>query len=816
MMEGLMGVLTWVLESSARSTAVFLMTGTTAVLLFALLTARMMRRSAAAERHALWVLALLAVLALPLAALSVPWRWSVPVTEVVTPIQAEARSTSSSAVVPRSATQPAGVETSRRFDGVVDAADRLTGSGATGADLTGAGGAGELLAGATGVHVGARAGARVGGGGPGAARVVVALWGMVALGLFAHVGLGLMVLWRLGRRATPAPERLVLMANRVVAAMGEASREVRVAIGEPGQMPMTWGLVHPVVLLPQEALEWADDRLEMVLSHELAHVARADAGTILIGRLAAALYWFNPLVWIALSRLRAESERAADDHVLRSGTRASDYAHHLVEIVSGRSRGFLPATALPMAHRSHFEGRVIAILEADARRETPSRRRLGLLATALVAVVLGITGAAPERAVSEESADAPTAVVTPTLKEASTLVDPGSASTKATRAARDLDVATARRSPVERAEVQPRVVPQTADPSDASDLVGSSPQVVQEDPRSVAALSRVLTNDADPEVRRTAAWALGQIEDVAASEALQRAVRQDDDAEVRQTAVWALGQIQDHGAVDALVDALSDTDPQVRATAVWALGRIQDDRAVDGLVGVMGDADPEVRKDAAWALGQIQDRSAVPALVRALTDAEPGVRAQAVWALGQIEDRASVDALGRALGGDDNARVRAQAAWALGQIQEPGSLDALSAALSDPVAEVRSQAAWAIGQLEPATAPVALLDAVADQDADVRRTALWALYQIEDPSAVPVLVGALQHDDERTRMHAMRALAAVGTEESLSEVARLLDHANPEIRAAAARALGGGMGPNPNPRPNPRPRPRPRPRPNGG
>ena len=132
-----------------------------------------------------------------------------------------------------------------------------------------------------------------------------------------------------------------------------------------------------------------------MLCHELAHLRRFDLVLNTLAQVAAALYWFHPLVWVAIRKLRAESERACDDLVLGVGTRPSEYADHLLQIACRADRFRAPAVALPMAQRHEFEGRMLAILERGARREAPTRTRVTLLAAGALAVVLPLAALAP-------------------------------------------------------------------------------------------------------------------------------------------------------------------------------------------------------------------------------------------------------------------------------------------------------------------------------------------------------------------------------------------------------------------------------------
>jgi beta-lactamase regulating signal transducer with metallopeptidase domain len=82
---------------------------------------------------------------------------------------------------------------------------------------------------------------------------------------------------------------------------------------------VTWGLLQPKVILPAAARDWSDDRARVVLRHELAHIRRGDWAVFMAAEVLRAVYWFNPLVWMACNRVRQDSEHACDDVVLNAG-----------------------------------------------------------------------------------------------------------------------------------------------------------------------------------------------------------------------------------------------------------------------------------------------------------------------------------------------------------------------------------------------------------------------------------------------------------------------------------------------------------------
>ncbi|MGH6871346.1 MAG: M56 family metallopeptidase [Rhizomicrobium sp.] len=143
--------------------------------------------------------------------------------------------------------------------------------------------------------------------------------------------------------------------------------ELRVSNRDRG--PVTWGALHPVVLLPKTALYWPGERLHAVLRHELAHVHRRDSLTQILALAMCTLYWPNPLVWLAARAMRREAEMAADDAVLVSGMAPSDYAGELLHVVAEfRAQNLSPAASLFMAAPSALEARLKSVLAPSLSR----------------------------------------------------------------------------------------------------------------------------------------------------------------------------------------------------------------------------------------------------------------------------------------------------------------------------------------------------------------------------------------------------------------------------------------------------------------
>jgi beta-lactamase regulating signal transducer with metallopeptidase domain len=164
-------------------------------------------------------------------------------------------------------------------------------------------------------------------------------------------------------------------------------RPVRLLRSRERTIPMAFGTRRPAILIPAVSDTWPPDRRRAVVLHELAHVARYDCLTQTLAFVARAMYWFHPAVWWVARRARIEQELACDDRVIAAGTQARDYAGHLLEIAYAFGGQRMSALALSMARPRQLESRMLAALD-DARNRSVPPFRVRIAGAAIAAALL--------------------------------------------------------------------------------------------------------------------------------------------------------------------------------------------------------------------------------------------------------------------------------------------------------------------------------------------------------------------------------------------------------------------------------------------
>lgn len=226
-------------------------------------------------------------------------------------------------------------------------------------------------------------------------------------GLF---GRGLLIVIHVRHRASE--DSVLLQRVRAVAARLSFRRRVRV-LEVPGlRGPVAFGIVRPTVAVPADFTSRFDaPRQEVMLAHELAHLAARDPAWLLLADLVAALLWWQPLVWWARQRLRSASEAAADEASLVLADGPALLATCLVELGT-RLAAPGPVGWLGMAgngFRSGLGRRVERLLHLQTRNPIPIRlrSRLGMLLAVAGIWIAAILSTAWVRDQAFEEGDGP-------------------------------------------------------------------------------------------------------------------------------------------------------------------------------------------------------------------------------------------------------------------------------------------------------------------------------------------------------------------------------------------------------------------------
>lgn len=208
------------------------------------------------------------------------------------------------------------------------------------------------------------------------------------------------------QRAAPASDAMLLSRLEELRQTLPVSRRIKLSISDRLESPISFGLFRPQIILPAQANEWNESTMTDVLLHELCHIRRLDWLTTLLAYVLACALWINPLVWLALKRVREESENSCDAAVLHAGRNDTDYAESLLGVAvscihtrrtrhsGGHSKNPLVQT---MLEQNTLKTRISRVLEeskmkaSDLKKETTRTFALLFVLSVATLSMLGTT-----------------------------------------------------------------------------------------------------------------------------------------------------------------------------------------------------------------------------------------------------------------------------------------------------------------------------------------------------------------------------------------------------------------------------------------
>ena len=195
----------------------------------------------------------------------------------------------------------------------------------------------------------------------------------MAAALLIRLMAGLTLTWRLMRTAKPL------------------ARDTAVRLSPAVTVPVTFGRT---VLLPADAAAWSTAKLNAVLAHERAHIARGDFAVHLLAKLNRAVFWFNPFAWWLDAELAELAEAASDDIAVGEVGVPLSYAEILLDVANGAT-GRAPA-GVAMARSGMVTQRIERVI-AGIRFSRIGAKATGAIVLGLLPFIMAaaITVAAP-------------------------------------------------------------------------------------------------------------------------------------------------------------------------------------------------------------------------------------------------------------------------------------------------------------------------------------------------------------------------------------------------------------------------------------
>jgi beta-lactamase regulating signal transducer with metallopeptidase domain len=149
-------------------------------------------------------------------------------------------------------------------------------------------------------------------------------------------------------------------------------RPVRIIESPEVESPGVYGIWRKWLLLPEGVFErFSREELRHTFLHELAHLKRRDLEVNWLTACLQILHWFNPVIWLAFARMRADRELATDALVLAhaKGTDNVAYGETIIKVAANLAqRGMQPGLVGIAESKAGLQERLRAIAGAGVTR----------------------------------------------------------------------------------------------------------------------------------------------------------------------------------------------------------------------------------------------------------------------------------------------------------------------------------------------------------------------------------------------------------------------------------------------------------------
>ncbi len=163
----------------------------------------------------------------------------------------------------------------------------------------------------------------------------------------------------------------------------KTKRKIEIRESTEIDSPLTFGFLHPVILLPNSCTKGNQNHLSLILQHEYLHVRHFDAIRKLVILVVVSLHWFNPIVWIMCIMYNKDIEFACDESVIK--TKGVDYkTEYSLVLIDSVKRIHNHDILNSYLCKSYMEERISLIMQQKKRTFCYKLLSLAILASLLV------------------------------------------------------------------------------------------------------------------------------------------------------------------------------------------------------------------------------------------------------------------------------------------------------------------------------------------------------------------------------------------------------------------------------------------------
>ncbi|MFN0084216.1 MAG: M56 family metallopeptidase, partial [Blastocatellia bacterium] len=519
---------------------------------------------------------------------------------------------------------------------------------------------------------------------------LMGLWLGIAAAMIGRIVRSYASIFRLRRQLESVPGEQSARMRGLAARFG-IGRRVRLFSSARISMPMTVGVLKPMILLPPELADnLSEEEFDSIIAHELAHIKRLDYATNLMQRLVEALLFFHPAVWLICKQLMIERELACDDWAVKT-CEPRGYASCLARLVEHWNTS-KPGTAVRFAATGILFGkhvltrRVEMILNRDRNAETAVSKpalfyAIGvavsfIIVCSLLSPVIAVpSGQKPSRPRKEKRDARPAAPSPGRAAEGFPPAPPAPAEAPeppmpAIVVAGEIDWDEDLLPPLPPDAPEPMIAPMPVAPLAPEPFRGFAvaggaaytPSRLgtttiagfgQDDKKTPAipeaellgVLADIVKKDADPTVRQEALQGIYRMRSDAAVNTLIGLYDSQTDVKIKSEIIAYMIRRNSEDNAKAIAKltsiAKSEQNEELRNRAIRYLGAVRGDEGANNLIQIYDSLqDQKTKMSVIRSLGGNRSRKAIDKLIQiAKNDSDPAVRQAAVRSLNGIDGR---------------------------------------------------------------------------------------------------------------------------------------------------------------------------------